>query len=60
MTYYKTYYDDFVRGKIQHIEYPDINIKGELEEYFLHENEFELRGVLCAFNKRFYRKRWLP
>lgn len=39
--YYKTYYDDFVRGKIQHIEYPDINIKGELEEYFLHEDDFE-------------------
>lgn len=39
--YYKTYYDDFVRGKIQDIEYPDINIKGELEEYFLHEDDFE-------------------
>ena len=33
--YYKTYYDDFVRGKIRHIEYPDINIRDELEEYFI-------------------------
>ncbi len=35
--YYKTYYDDFVRGYIKHIEYPDINIRGELEDYFRSE-----------------------
>ena len=39
--YYKNYYDDFVKGKVRHIEYPDINIKNELEEYFLYGDDYE-------------------
>lgn len=39
--YYKTYYEDFVRGYIKHIEYPDINSKDEMEAYFRYEDDFE-------------------
>ena len=39
--YYKNYYDDFVRGKVRHIEYPNVNIRGELEEYFLYEYDYK-------------------
>jgi len=33
--YYKTYYDDFVRGYLMWIDYPDINLKEEIEDYFI-------------------------
>lgn len=39
--YYKNYYDDYTKGKARHIKYPDINIKDELEEYFLYEYDYE-------------------
>ncbi|MBD5550558.1 MAG: hypothetical protein HDQ96_05185 [Lachnospiraceae bacterium] len=39
--YYKTFYDDFARGWIRHIEYPNIDIKEELGDYFLFEDDFE-------------------
>jgi len=32
--YYKTYYDDFVRGYIMCINFPNINPKEEIEDYF--------------------------
>ena len=32
--YYKTYYDDFVRGYIMCINFPNINLKEEIEDYF--------------------------
>lgn len=39
--YYKNYHENFVRGRIWDMEYPDINIKDELEGYFLYEDDFE-------------------
>lgn len=43
--YYKTYYNDFVRGLIMDIKFPDINIQEEIEDYFIiSQNEDEKMG----------------
>ncbi len=39
--YYKNYYKDVIRGWKWEMEYPDINLRGELEEYFQYEDDFE-------------------
>lgn len=45
--YYKTYYDNFVRGFIMNIKYPDINIQEKLEDYFIiKENSDEQMNML--------------
>lgn len=33
--YHKNYYDDFVRGRIMEIRYPEIDLKEKLEDYFI-------------------------
>lgn len=44
--YYKTYYDDFVQGKIMHIDYtPRMEIRKELEDYFT-----DASGIRCLDN----------
>ena len=49
--YYKTYYDDFVEGKIMHIDYhPHMEIREELEDYFVDDSEiFYLDYLVSMF-----------
>ena len=39
--YSKDYYDHFVGEEKRHIEYPDINIRDAIEDYFQYENDLE-------------------
>lgn len=49
--YYKTYYDDFVEGKIMNIDYhPHMEIREELENYFVDDSEiFYLDYLVSMF-----------
>lgn len=49
--YYKTYYDDFVQGKIMNIDYyPHIEILDEMEDYFADDSEvFYLDNLISMF-----------
>jgi len=41
--YYKTYYDDFVRGYIKHIIFPDISLNEEIEDYFTMDEKGDVK-----------------
>ena len=49
--YYKTYYDDFAEGKIMNIDYyPHMEIREELEDYFVDDSEvFYLDYLVSMF-----------